>query len=163
MFVTPISHNLCQLSPKKFNDSFFKPGQEMAHHQHRQNTLSIWSLLRILLYFLRPETSPIEIYQTIKNPYKKRSVYMFELSNVVLKTVNTAICVILFDVFNNCFNFMYISEILKRLKWYRFIKVAKWTPTIIDQYLFCRHLAKCLENWFLSALCQFLKNMIFKS
>ena len=45
------------------------------------------------------EITPIEVYETIKDLNNKRSTHTFELSTVVLKTVNPAISEILCDLF----------------------------------------------------------------
>ena len=116
----PMSHELCQFSPIKLNDSFLRIGQDIAQHQHRQNTFMY--LKHVESIIILSQTAPIEVYETMKDPNTNRSINMFELSYVTLKTVNSAICEILCDIFTKCFNFMYFPETLKTSKMMTFHK-----------------------------------------
>ena len=52
----------------------------------------------------------------MKGLNNKRSADMFEGGNVMLKTVNSAICETLCNVFKKCFYLKYFPEILKTSK-----------------------------------------------
>ena len=79
----------------------------MAQHQHREHTFKY--LKRVENTIVLSETTPTEVYETKKVLNSKRSTDLFEISKVILKTVDPAVCEILCDVFNKFFKFHVIS------------------------------------------------------
>ena len=95
-----MSIKLCQLSPNNLNDSKVMT----LRHQRQKNTFKYMKHAENTVVL--SEIPPTEVHKTKKYLNNKQSTDMFGLSNVILKSVDPAICEILCDVFYKCFDFM---------------------------------------------------------
>ena len=107
-------NHICQVDVDKLNYFFVTIGRELEKRHQEVDYLK--TVKTIQSSIVLEKTSSTEVFNVIKNLKSKKSTDCYKLNNVLLKSVNHAVCEPLTILFNTCLQQQYFPKCLKVAK-----------------------------------------------